>query len=90
MHLPAVLFGIVVSTLYGAVFHLWQNGGAGRFLLYLILSWIGFWVGHALGSAAGWSFARLGPLHLGVATLSSAIFLLVGHWLSLVEIDQKR
>jgi hypothetical protein len=83
--LPTLLFGSVIATLYGALFHLWRGGGLGRFLLYIILGWIGFWVGQVLARQYGWTFLSLGALNLGTATLSSLVFLLVGHWLSLVK-----
>jgi len=38
----------------------------------------------------GWTFASLGSLHLGMATLMSAIFLFGGYWLSLVEVERKK
>jgi hypothetical protein len=83
--LPTLLFGSVIATLYGSLFHLWRGGGLGRFLLYIILGWIGFWVGQFIARQIGWTFLSLGGLNLGTATLSSLIFLLVGHWLSLVK-----
>ncbi len=89
MHIPALLLGLLTSTLYAALFHLWRDGGAGKLLLYLVLSWIGFWAGHLLGGLLGWSFARLGPLNFGLATVVSVVFLLVGHWLSLVEVQRE-
>jgi uncharacterized membrane protein YeaQ/YmgE (transglycosylase-associated protein family) len=87
MTLPALLFGILISSLYGAVFHLWRGGGAGHLLLYIILAWIGFWLGHILGNALGWTFFSLGPLHLGTATLGAALALGAGYWLSLPTPD---
>lgn len=90
MPLPSLLFGFLLSTLYGAAFHLWRGGGAGRLLLYLISGWLGFWSGHLLAEQIGWTFASLGPLHLGLASLTSFIFLLVGHWLSLVDVGTKK
>jgi hypothetical protein len=89
MTLPAFIFGLLISTLYGAVFHLWRGGGLGRLILYLILGWTGFWAGQALAGYLNWTFASLGPLHLGLATLTSILFLAVGYWLSLVEVDRK-
>jgi hypothetical protein len=53
------------------------------------LSWAGFWIGQFLAEQLGWSFLSVGPLHLGMATLVSAIFLLAGYWLSLVEVQRK-
>lgn len=82
---PTILLGLVISTLYGALFHLWRGGGAGRFLLYLFLAWGGFWAGHFLGVRFELTFASIGPLRFGMATIMSAVFLGVGHWLSLVN-----
>jgi uncharacterized membrane protein YeaQ/YmgE (transglycosylase-associated protein family) len=90
MTIPALLFGFVLSTLYGAAFHFWRGGGAGRLLLYLILGWLGFWTGQFIGDRLGWSFASLGPLNLGMATLGSFLFLGAGYWLSLVEPDKQK
>ena len=88
MTLPAFVIGFIVSTLYGAAFHLWRNGGLKRLFLYLILSWVGFWVGQALGTLLEWQFASFGPLNLGLATITSILFLFVGHWLSLIEVSR--
>lgn len=89
MSLPSILFGLLLSTLYGAAFHLWRGGGLGRLLLYLILGWTGFWVGQFIASKLGWTFASLGPLNLGMATITSFTFLAIGYWLSLVEVDRR-
>ena len=89
MTLPTLILGIVLSTLYGAVFHLWRGGGAGRLLLYLLLSWVGFWGGHIFANLQGWTFGRLGPLNLGFATIASILVLLIGHWLSQIQVSQK-
>jgi hypothetical protein len=86
--LPALAFGLVLSTLYGALFHLWRDGGFGRLVLYILLSWIGFWAGHLLGGLLGLGLGVLGPLNLGMATLGSLAALFVGHWLSLVDASQ--
>jgi uncharacterized membrane protein YeaQ/YmgE (transglycosylase-associated protein family) len=89
MTLPSFLFGMLISTFYGTVFHFWKRGGLGRWLLFLILSWVGFWAGHFLAGRMGWTFDSLGPLHLGTATLGSLLFLFIGYWLSLVEVERK-
>jgi len=89
MTIPALLFGILISTLYGAAYHLWRGGGAGKLVLFLILGWIGFWAGHAIGNYLNWTFGSLGQLRLGMATLFSLVFLSLGHWLSLVEVERK-
>ncbi len=89
MTFPAIIFGIVLSSVYGTAFHVWKGGGFARLLLYVILSWVGFWIGHIIGGALSWNFAAIGPINAGMATIGSAIFLFVGEWLSRVEITQK-
>lgn len=84
---PMFLLGFVLSTLYGALFHLWRDGGAGRLILYLLLSWGGFWAGHFIAAYFNLGFDSLGQLHLGSATLGSILFLGVGYWLS--QVDKK-
>lgn len=85
MTTPSLLLGMVISTLFGASFHLWRGGNAARLGLYLVLAWVGFWFGHALGGPLNWTFWRLGPLHLGAAIVGCIITLGVGYWLSLID-----
>jgi hypothetical protein len=66
-----ILFGVILSTLYGAAFHFWRGGSTRRLALYLGLSWAGFWLGHYVGQLMGWSFGQVGPLYVGMATLGS-------------------
>jgi hypothetical protein len=89
MTFPAIIYGIILSTVYGTAFHFWKNGSLNRLFLYVLLSWLGFWAGHIVGGALGWSFAAIGPINAGMATLGSALFLFVGEWLSRVEISKK-
>jgi len=90
MTLPALLFGILISTIYGVVFHLFRGGGAGRLILYVILAWVGFWAGQLIADQIGINLINIGPLHMGIATLGSWLFLGIGYWLSLVEIKDKQ
>jgi hypothetical protein len=88
MTLPAFLFGLLVSTLYGAAFHVWRGGSFWRLVLYIFLGWAGFWAGHFLGNSMALEIGKVGPLQIGMGTLSSAIFLGVGYWLSLVKVEE--
>lgn len=83
MTLASIGFGLIIATLTGALFHLWKGGGLKELLLYLVLSWIGFWVGQALGANLGWEFGKYGQLYLLFSTAGSIFFLLAGYWLSL-------
>lgn len=89
MTVPALLFGILVSTMMGAMLHVLVDGGLWRLSLYIILAWIGFWGGHVLGSTLGWTFWSVGPLHLGMALLGGLVVLFIGYWLSLVQVEKK-
>lgn len=89
MTIPTLLFGFLLSTLYGAVFHFWRGGNAGRLLLYLTLAWAGFWIGQVAAGMLGWTFLSLGALHVGMATICSLIFLGLGYWLSLLEVERE-
>jgi hypothetical protein len=89
MTLPAILFGIVLSSVYGAAFHVWKGGKLSKLFLFLGLAWAGFWIGHIVGGLIGWTFAAIGPLNGGLATLGSVLFLFGGEWLSRVEVTRK-
>jgi hypothetical protein len=90
MTLPAIFFGVVLSSAYGTAFHFWKGGSLNKLLFYIFLAWVGFWAGHFIGAAIGWSFAAVGPINAGLATIGSLIVLLVGDWLGRLEITQKR
>jgi hypothetical protein len=80
--IPGLLFGVLLSTLYGIGFFFLRGGRTNKFILYLLLAWFGFWIGHYLGDMLGWTFSSLGSLRLGMATLTSGLFLAIGNWLS--------
>jgi hypothetical protein len=79
----SLILGLVLSTLYGALFHLWRGGGPGRLVLYLALSWTGFLIGHFIAEYLNLDFEKIGELHLGIATLGSILFIGIGYWLIL-------
>ena len=88
MTLPTLLFALLVALLYGAVYHLLRGGGFWRLLLYFSLSVSGFIVGHLFGLWRGWIFIPLGALNFGLASVGSMLFLLLGDWLSRIEVPQ--
>jgi hypothetical protein len=89
MNFTAWVFGAVLATFVGGLFHLWRGGSLIRLLFYLFLSWIGFIAGQLLANALNWTFLSIGSLHAGMGVLGSLLFLGVGYWLSLVQIQQK-
>jgi len=85
MTIPSLIFAILIASLYGALYHLIRGGGLGRLLLFLIFGWIGFTAGHLVGIWQGWVLLPVGELNLGMSTLGSLFFLVVGDWMSLVR-----
>lgn len=89
MTIPALVFGFLVASFIGALFHLWRGGGPKRLLLYMILSWVGFIGGQFFGKEMGLDFFAVGPLYMGVAVLGSLVVLGVGYWLSLIRFEEE-
>jgi hypothetical protein len=85
MTLPSVLFGFLLASLLGSLFHLWKGGKFGRLILYLFLAWIGFWLGHLAGSWLNIGLGRVGPLNLLTALIGCVALLWAGYWISLVK-----
>ena len=89
MTMPALLIGLLIASLYGAVFHLARDGGFWRLLFYLLLAWMGFAAGHYLGLWLNWVLFPLGAWNWGAATIGSLFFLGLGDWLSRIEYKRK-
>ncbi len=88
MTLPTLLLALLIALLYGAIYHLIRGGGGWRLLLYFGLSIIGFGTGHLIGIWRGWIFFSLGSLNLGLSSLGSILILVVGDWLSRIEVKE--
>lgn len=82
MTLPAILFGLVVAFLAGALFHALRGGSGWRLLLNLGLSVLGFTLGHAAGMWFGITLFRFGVLDIGLGVIGSLLLLGTGDWLS--------
>lgn len=79
------VLGFLLSTAYGAGFHLLLGGPARRILLYVLTAWVGFGLGHLVGDMLNLSLLKLGPLHLLTASLGAWIGLIVSWWLVAYE-----
>ena len=80
MNIPTLIFGGLIATLYGTIFHLIRGGSLSRLLAYIIISWAGFWTGHFLAQIFGIGFVSVGSLNLGISTIASFIFMIIGYW----------
>jgi hypothetical protein len=77
-----MLYSFLVATLIGSAFHFWKGGGGGKFLFLLILAWVGFYLGHLVGTIWGIKFFMIGPIYGGFGILGSIILLFIGNWIS--------
>ena len=82
MNSATTIFGLVIATLIGALFHLWKDGGFWRLLLYLFSSIVGFFLGHWLAGSFNLSLFSVGGLRLLGAVAGSLLFLFLINWLS--------
>jgi hypothetical protein len=82
MTIASLFFGVIVSTLTGALLHFWRGGGLGHLIFYILMSWIGFWAGHFIGDAIGWQFWTIGGLNIGMALALNLAALLLGYLLA--------
>ncbi|GAB4547209.1 MAG: hypothetical protein Fur002_23020 [Anaerolineales bacterium] len=83
---PALLFGLALSLLCGAVYHFFRNGGGWRLLADFLLSALGFAAGQALNAWRGWVFIRFGMLDIGFGVLGSFLLMALGEWLSRIDV----
>ena len=89
MTIPAIFFGVVLSTAFGTAFHFLKGGSLNKLLFFIILAWAGFWIGHFAGAAIGWSFAPVGQLDAGMGSIGSLVVLFAGDWLGRIEVVRK-
>lgn len=77
MNLPALIFGLLLASGIGLLFHLVRGGPLSRMLLYLLSAWIGFGAGHTVGSWLDLRFLRLGAINLLAALLGALLALVL-------------
>ncbi len=87
LQIQTVIFGFLLASLYGALFHFWKGGKPWRLLVFLFFAWIGFWAGQLLGQKIGLVFIKVGSLNVGFASLMSLLALAIGTWLILGRLE---
>jgi len=87
MTFPSLVFGSIIAFILGALFHLIVGGGLIRIIISLLSSVIGFWVGHYIGYQINLDLFTLGFLHIGTGIVGAIIFLVLGYWLTLIQVE---
>ena len=88
MSQPTILLGVVLSMLYGSVFHFLRGGSSRRLLADLLLALAGFWAGDSLGYALGWTFWAIGVLNVGMGSVVSLALLVIVDTVSRIQLPK--
>jgi hypothetical protein len=88
MTIAAFFLGLLIATIPAFIWHFLSGGTFKHLILLIILSWVGFWLGHLFALWRNWSFIKLGPIYLGTALIFSIAFVIGGSWLSSYSLDQ--
>ncbi len=78
---PSAVFGFILATIYGALFHLLVGGGVRRLALLMVSGWAGFALGHAVGLLVGLDVLKIGALRVLAATGGSWALMGIVYWL---------
>ena len=89
MTLPTLLLALLITSLCGALFHMLRGGSGWRLLLYLGLSTLGFALGQLLSMWLSWSLFMFGALDIGMGVIGSVAILMLGEWLSRIEVQKE-
>ncbi len=74
---PAITFGFILATLYGASFHLVAGGDARRLALYLVTAWLAFAGGQVMGTVLAIQILKIGTLQLFTASITTLLALIL-------------
>jgi hypothetical protein len=78
---PALLFSIVLASVYAAVFFVWQGRGLRDLVFFWLAALVGFASGHLVGTLWGFVPWTIGQVHIIEATIVTALFLAIARWL---------
>lgn len=75
-----LVLGILLASVYGALFHFIFGGPLKMVIIYLLAAWFGFLVGQFIGDILNFEFLKLGKIHLVSASLGAWLALLGTWW----------
>lgn len=84
--IPALVFASIISLLCGALYHFIRGGSGWYLLLYFLLSMLGFAAGQGVSIWRSWNLLPFGMLDIGMGVIGSVVFLILGEWLSKIEV----
>ena len=90
MTIASLFLGLLVALIPAFLWHFLSGGEFKRLLLLIVLSCVGFWLGHLFAVWQNWTFLKVGPIFLGTALLFSVAFVIGGSWLASYTNDQMK
>jgi uncharacterized membrane protein YeaQ/YmgE (transglycosylase-associated protein family) len=78
---PSFVFSLLLSSLYGAVFHFVWGKRWRDLVVYWIVGVLGFAIGQVLFGLLGLSIYMMGEVRVVEATVTSWVCLFVARWL---------
>jgi hypothetical protein len=88
MTIAAFFLGLLIALIPAFLWHFLAGGTLKRLLLLIVLSGVGFWLGHLFALWQKWNFLKVGPIYLGTALIFAIVFVIGGSWLSSYSFDQ--
>lgn len=77
MNFPAIVFGWLLASAVGLIFHVIRGGSLGRMGRYVISAWLGFGIGQFAGDWLHVTVLRVGALNLLTALIGAVLALLL-------------
>lgn len=77
---PPLIIALVISAMYGALFHLLWGRTAVGLLRALLIAVVGFLAGEAGARLMGYHTLMVGNVHLGSATVVAWVGLTLDYW----------
>ncbi len=87
-YIPGVLLILFVSMVIGLLVHLWRGGSLLRMIVLVLITLIGFILGHLISQRADSNFLVIGWVQLGWGVVSAILSALIGAWLTEIKIEK--
>lgn len=87
-YIPGVLLILFVSMVIGLLVHLWRGGSLLRMIVLVLITLIGFILGHLISQGADSNFLVIGWVQLGWGVVSAILSALIGAWLTEIKIEK--
>jgi len=82
MTFPAIIFSIIISSLYATIYHFILGENIFHLFVYVVVAVGGFFIGQYLDTLLKFHFFQIGTINLGTGSFFSIFLLLLSGWIS--------